>query len=711
MRYLPLRLAMVLTVMLPAAAHAIHLQWSSGSTSLTFSGAVRCTLSATTETGESSLPGEWRLMWVGTGCNLDTAVVSTSGGSGSAAVCSLSAPTTAAQVAANQATAEFCSSGGPVTSASYVLDLPAGAHGRIKAVALDPSDSTQITSSNEVRYNGGVSGRYPPVVLRASSIHRSLQLRVIELGADLGSATSMTIMAPDTSWSLPLTIRLQSENSLTGTATTAALLPGSEATLGSSIGAASDAFVPADTDPSPEDPSNTCGTSYTEDLLNPPPTLHGYTIQPKDFAFARGFVDTTDDHFALHLFYIRHNYWYDDTTATGPFPDLNEKNIGHIWTSDFDGWYGPAGENEPDTVALAVRSNNFDALHVWAPTIVQRGPVFWMFYTGVSSDFPDGPQHQRIGVATSTDLITWTPDTLVLTCPMIHWAKRDPSGFPYFHAQQLRDPFVMEDPVHPGQWLMYFVAVDSSLAPRMAVGVARSADLRTWVPDEHPLRGTQDSTSAGLPDRVESPHVFRRNGQWWMPYTVNGDQIFFETTDGDPTDTLASSWTGPIWMRGITLHQPTEMRYWHASEYLRVNTAQYLAAYNDNATSIDIKGFFSTTDSAGVDSFMLSCPAFAGAPDPRAPFRDVHLGVLHRWGAPDVELRVDLPARMRVRLAVYDIAGRRRSVVLDRELAGGTTSVTWDGRDLGGRRVSPGMYFIRLTYAHGAQASKVVMLR
>ena len=66
---------------------------------------------------------------------------------------------------------------------------------------------------------------------------------------------------------------------------------------------------------------------------------------------------------------------------------------------------------------------------------------------------------------------------------------------------------------------------------------------------------------------------------------------------------------------------------------------------------------------------------------------------------------------MSVRLTVHDIAGRRRSTLVDGGLPGGMTEVPWDGRDDQGLKVASGMYFIRLTYASGMRHSKIVMLR
>lgn len=359
-------------------------------------------------------------------------------------------------------------------------------------------------------------------------------------------------------------------------------------------------------------------------------------------------------------------------------------------------------------MALTVRPGKFDEFHVWAPTIVQRGPTFWMFYTGVRDE--SGRRHQRIGVATSTDLNTWTPaDDPVLTSPDVPWAKKNPV---VYDGQQLRDPFVMEDPVNSGKWLMYFVAVDSLSGSKMAVGVARSADLVHWTADPDSLGSTQKSTFQGATTIVESPHVFRHNGQWWMPYTVGGDQVFFETSASvDPTDTTTENWTDPIWLRDVSEGSPLEMQYWHASEYLRINSAEYLAAFDDNATSIDIKGLFPTSNVA-VDSFLLACPGVAGVADRGGSGRGVRMAVSRLlWGTAEVGLRLELPSRLAVRLAVYDIAGRRRMTLLDRELPGGVTEVTWDGRDETGVRAASGMYFIRLTSASGAPVAKIVMLR
>jgi flagellar hook assembly protein FlgD len=76
-----------------------------------------------------------------------------------------------------------------------------------------------------------------------------------------------------------------------------------------------------------------------------------------------------------------------------------------------------------------------------------------------------------------------------------------------------------------------------------------------------------------------------------------------------------------------------------------------------------------------------------------------------------VELQVDLPVTMQVRLAVFDVTGRRMKTIVDRQLPAGITSTAWDGRDVNGRAVASGIYFARMTCMKGDQVVKAVLLR
>jgi hypothetical protein len=148
-----------------------------------------------------------------------------------------------------------------------------------------------------------------------------------------------------------------------------------------------------------------------------------------------------------------------------------------------------------------------------------------MFYTGVTRNTQTGHDDQRIGIATSTDLINWTRRSApVFSCADVPWADQAPIY--YGGSQQFRDAFVMEDPSQPGKWLMYYTTVWADRTPNMVVGVARAYDsLGGRWDDIGPITSTE-AVHNYWPGRavVESPHIFRRHSQWWLFYTAPGNK-------------------------------------------------------------------------------------------------------------------------------------------------------------------------------------------
>lgn len=169
---------------------------------------------------------------------------------------------------------------------------------------------------------------------------------------------------------------------------------------------------------------------------------------------------------AYHLFFLK--------APRGGDPDLRHWNtsVGHAVSTDLVLWRVLADALTPSTEPA------FDDLATWTGSVVSDDDGLWhLFYTGLSR--ADAGQVQRIGVATSTDLISWTKrGPKALTTSDGRWyEQRSDSGREEFW----RDPWVMRDRGGDG-WHMLVTAVANHgpAGDRGVIGHARSADLISW---------------------------------------------------------------------------------------------------------------------------------------------------------------------------------------------------------------------------------------
>lgn len=264
-----------------------------------------------------------------------------------------------------------------------------------------------------------------------------------------------------------------------------------------------------------------------------------------------------------HLFYIRRN-------VTLPQAET-EMDFGHAVSADLYNWQHLAP-------VLTVRDSAWDNLHVWAPSVIERDGVYYLFYTGVSSAPGQYNSYQRMGVATSTDLTTWNRvDPPIYSCDQVPWAFCD--SLEALNA--FRDPFVMPDPAQPGHFLMYYTGNLAHDSTRTVVGVAGSSgDLTQWS-DIKPLLITHQSYSGNT--LTESPHLFEHDGTWYMLFTTGATQPLAYATSPDPTGD-PESWTyrgrlGP--MLGANTGA------WFASEYMRDGLNDLLLFVNSDRVQIN----------------------------------------------------------------------------------------------------------------------------
>jgi hypothetical protein len=537
-----------------------------------------------------------------------------------------------------------------------------------------------------------------------TSDHSTIILRVEAFGTDLTGVQGMSLSAPELQADVRLNMESLSSSHASASASIAVPLPTSTVLIEGSEGVVASSQVPADEVAAMEVPD--------EAFFRDPDYPAAY---PKDFAFIN--APTPVDGVWInqfHIFYIRS--WRD-----GRADALNEVAFGHAWSRDLIHWSYTANSldafhaNTSDVTA-------WDHSHVWAPSVVQFGTKFLMFYTGVALS-----GDQTIGYATADSIYTTSPSTA--------WSRRtSPSHSPPFtdnrwvsqnHPWQFRDPYVMPDPQNPtSQFLMFYTAkteVDSGYA----VGVARSFpnDPTRWTDLSYYPTTNIAHTFIG---RLESPHVFpdsinrapARNlfATWRLMFTM-GDWdfpdstriVFFETkvTGTDITDRTASHWsTTPTNLYDYLHLTSASPEYGHqASEMLNIGGTYFWAGFD----GADIR--FRRVGWDGNQFWLTNVGQIVGVDGlvtPKAT-RLALAGMNPSRGA--TKFRIELPSRMRTTLMIYDVMGRRLRSLADREIPPGATEVMWDGRDQGGAAVGTGMYFARMVAAGKSQVVRVPLVR
>lgn len=215
------------------------------------------------------------------------------------------------------------------------------------------------------------------------------------------------------------------------------------------------------------------------------------------------------------------------------------------------------------TTVFGPNPGAWDHSSIWAPYVIEHAGVYYLFYTGVDLRLGEADQYQRIGLATSTDLVTWTRapvnncsdpngDGCVYECdePWTTWG--DGGDF----DNQCRDPMVVRDEAN-GRWVLF--ATTRHNASTQAVAVATSTDLLNWTGTGYIEASARVSTgvlgqlTGGV---AENPFVTAHDGTFYLSWTDYWDtEDFWYTTnprtavqyatsttlDADPTG--SANWT------------------------------------------------------------------------------------------------------------------------------------------------------------------------
>jgi beta-fructofuranosidase len=172
---------------------------------------------------------------------------------------------------------------------------------------------------------------------------------------------------------------------------------------------------------------------------------------------------------------VTHAFYLHASKALGD-PDRRHRHpiVGHAVSTDLTNW------TVVEDALIVSDPGAFDDGTTWTGSVVRADDsVWWMFYTGTAR--AEDTQVQRIGAATSRDLMSWTK---VSTTALV---EADPRYYELldheiWHDQAWRDPWVFR---HPGEstWQMLVTARANSGDPRVrgVLGHATSDDLTTWT--------------------------------------------------------------------------------------------------------------------------------------------------------------------------------------------------------------------------------------
>lgn len=191
---------------------------------------------------------------------------------------------------------------------------------------------------------------------------------------------------------------------------------------------------------------------------------------------------------AFHVFFLRASRALRD-----PDRRHHRASVGHAVSTDLRQW-----ELLPDAL-VASDGPAWDDLATWTGSVVQGDDGVWrMFYTGLRRS--EGGHVQRIGAATSSDLVTWTAPAQPLVESDSRWYETVPGERD--RNVHWRDPWVFADPDGHG-WHMLITA-RSAFGPADSAGVvghAWSPDLESWE-----VREPLSSPGAGF-GQLEVPQV------------------------------------------------------------------------------------------------------------------------------------------------------------------------------------------------------------
>ncbi len=151
---------------------------------------------------------------------------------------------------------------------------------------------------------------------------------------------------------------------------------------------------------------------------------------------------------------------------------------------------------------------------------------------------------------------------------------------------------------------------------------------------------------------------------------------FHTTTSGNPGDVDA----GSLWDHPLDNLSPDDLEFAVTFN----NAGRFPFFCQPHGATFNMRGVVNVTGIAGVPGGpAVTVLGFTRSPAPNP----THAGVTFAFATAKAGV---------VHADVFDAAGRRLAVVLDRAFDPGVHSASWDARDANGARVAAGVYYLRL---------------
>ena len=219
-----------------------------------------------------------------------------------------------------------------------------------------------------------------------------------------------------------------------------------------------------------------------------------------DFWFAQEGPDT-------HIFYLQ-----ADRALRDEHLRHWHVSVGHAVSQDLRVWEILPDALHPSSTVSKIEA--FDSFTTWTGSIIPHQGQWYMFYTG--SKHSEKGLIQRIGLATSDDLIKWCkhPENPLIVADPQWYELLDLKSW---HDHAWRDPFVFS---HPETGMFHALitarAKDGIPDARGVIGHAQSSDLIHW--DVLP-----PVTSPGEFGHLEVPQLVAIQNRYYLLFSVPGE--------------------------------------------------------------------------------------------------------------------------------------------------------------------------------------------